>query len=264
MDKGTLSYKTLRNSTFLLIGFVVPMFFTIFLTRALSSRLGIVEFGVFLLLNAINSFIGYIDMGFGTSVTKFAAEYNARSENFSLARLLNSALLVFSAIGLLGLAVFFILGKWFLPVFNIPAQSYGNIFLVFILAGLIFMFNSLGSVYTAFLTALQRFDLITKISTGSLIVSSLGTIALVYMGYQLKAVMGLNLLLVLTQLYLTRFYLNRQLPNLGFRLDFDKAEIIKCYKFGFQTFVSSISDSFLVFLDRLFIPIFLGPAQLAF
>ncbi len=264
MDINSLSYKTLKNSSYLFVGFLVPMVFTIFVTRELSVKLGIVEFGVFLLLNAINSFVGYIDLGLGAAVTKFAAEYHARGDVLALKRLLSSSQVMFLITGSVGMAVFFILGKWFLPAFNIPSQSYNNIFFVFILAGAMFFFNSMNSTHSSVLASLQRFDLITKLGTANLIAVSLGTIILLKMGFQLKAVMALNLASVLLQSAAFWYYAKKLLPNLPSGFVLEKAEVAKAYKFGLQTFVSSISDSSLVFLDRLIIPVFLSPSQLAF
>lgn len=264
MDKNSLSYKTLKNSSYLFAGFLLPMFFGIFVTRELAAKLGTVEFGVFLLLNAINSFIGYVDLGLGTAITKFAAEYHARDDTNSLQNLLGSARVIFFLTGILGLAIFAVLGKWFLPAFNIPAQSYHNIFIVFILSGLVFFFNSINTVHTAVLSSLQRFDLITKLGTLNLVAVSLGSIILLRSGFQLKAVMALNVASVFFQILALRYYSRRLLPDLKIRFAMVRNEVAKAYKFGLQTFVSGISDSCLVFLDRLVIPIFLGPSQLAF
>ena len=173
--KRILILIKLSNSVYLFAGFILPMAFTIFMARAMASKLGFAEYGIFLLVNAISTFINYVDLGLGSAVTKYTSEYYASGNISGLGDLLSSArILFFTAIGILGLLIFLVLGKWFLPVFHITGGSLPSIFVVFALAGGVFFINSIQSIYGAILTALQRFDLLTKISLASMVVTSLG------------------------------------------------------------------------------------------
>jgi O-antigen/teichoic acid export membrane protein len=265
MKSTSLTYKTLRNSTYLLVGFVLPMLFTIFVTRELNNRLGIAEFGVFLLVNTISAFVGYVDLGLTTAITKYVAEYQAVGNTRALRNLLSSGRVIFIFTGIVGWFIFAIIGKWFLPWFNLSDSSIPHIFIVFVLAGLVFFFNSLNSVHNSILNATQRFDIITKIGLVNLVLVSLGTIAVLRIGFSLKAVMSLNVFSAFLVWILYIYFAKKSMPeasNLGFFID--KVEIKKAYRFGVLTFVSNLAGNCLAYLDRLIIPIFLGPAQLAF
>lgn len=265
MEETSLSYKTLRNSGFLFIGFVLPMIFTIFVTRMMVSHLGTAEFGVFLLVNAISAFIGYVDLGLSTAVTKYVAEYGAQGQTTALRNLLSSGRMMFMLTGLLGILVFLIIGRLLLPAFNLTSSSIPHIFMVFAFAGLTFFFNSLNFIYSAILSALQRFDLTTKLGLANMVFVSLGTIGVLQLGFSLKAVMVLNAVAAFLVLVLYSYYARKFMPeanNLGFYIE--TRELKKAYKFGLLSFVSNLAGSSLAYLDRLIIPIFLGPAQLAF
>ncbi len=264
MEESSLSYKTLRNSVFLFANFLLPMVFTILLTRMMVIKLGASEYGILILINAISSFINYVDLGLSTAVTKFASEYKGSGNIEGLKDLLSSARLLFLITGLLGLMIFFVLGKWFLPLFNIGFTSVNHIFIVFLFAGITFLFTSLSTVYGAVLTALQRFDLLTKLNLASLAVSSIGSIVLLEMHYRLKALMVLNALLALVTLIFFHYFVRKIMPELKLNFTFVKSELVKAYKFGFLAFAANLASSSLIFLDRLLIPIFLGPAQLPF
>jgi O-antigen/teichoic acid export membrane protein len=264
MEEQSLSYKTLRNSSYLFLGFVLSMIFTIFVTRQLSQKLGTTEFGIYLLVNTISAFVGFVDLGLSTAIAKYVAEYQARGDLQALRNILSSARVIFVFTGSLGLLVFLIIGRWFLPAFHVPAESLNNIFLVFSLAGLVFFLNSIASVYIAALTALQRFDIITRLNLSNLVFVSLGAIALLVMGFQLKAVMALNVAATFLLLLFSRHFSHKVLPELNLGFVMVKSEIVKAYKFGLLTFISNLAGSCLIYFDRLLIPIFLGPSQLAF
>lgn len=264
MEEASFSYKTLRNSFYLFMNFLLPMVFTIFVTRTSAIKLGDAEYGVLLLVNAISAFVNYVDLGLGVAVTKYAAEYRGSGDNVALERLLSSSRQLFLLTGILGLGVFFVLGKWFLPIFNVAPGSYSHIFQVFLLAGLVFLFNSLTTVYSALLSAVQSFDLLSKMSFAGLILTSLGTIILLEMGLRLKAIMILNTVMAFFTLATYHYFVHKQLPDLrlNFRIDF--TQLKKAYSFGLLAFVSNFAASSLIYVDRLIIPIFLGPSQLPF
>jgi O-antigen/teichoic acid export membrane protein len=264
MQENSFSYKTLRNSFYLFLNFLLPMVFTIFVTRSSAIKLGDAEYGVLLLVNAISAFVNFVDLGLGVAVTKYAAEYRGRGDNLALEKLLSSSRQLFLFTGILGFLVFFILGKWFLPLFNIAPGSHSHIFQVFLLAGLVFLFNSLSTVYSALLSAMQSFDLLSKMSMVGLILTSLGTIILLEMGLRLKAIMALNAVMALFTLTMYNYYVRKQLPDLHINFQIDFFELKKAYSFGLLAFVSNLAASSLIYVDRLIIPIFLGPSQLPF
>jgi O-antigen/teichoic acid export membrane protein len=264
MEETSFSYKTLKNSSYLFAGFLLPMVFTIFVTRALALKLGSVDFGIYLLVNAISSFVGFVDLGLSSAITKYASEYLAKGDIKALQNLLGSARSLFLALGFLGVLVFVVIGKWFLPLFHVTAESQTHILIVFLLAGAAFLLNTFGLVYGSILTALQRFDISTKLSMTSLIVTSLGSIWLLQNSYQLKAVMALNVCVILFTIVFTMYYSRKLLPDLRLKFSFNRTEMKKAYSFGFQTFISNLAASCLQYLDRLIIPFFLGPAVLPF
>jgi O-antigen/teichoic acid export membrane protein len=264
MEEYSFSYKTLRNSVYLFANFLLPMTFTVFVTRALALKLGSAEYGVYLLVNAISAFVNFVDLGLSTAVTKYTAEYQGSGNKQGMTELLSSARLLFLITGLVGMAVFAALGRWFLPFFHIPISTQHNIFIVFLLAGGVFFVNSLITIYSAALSALQRFDLLTKLNLAGLTVTSLGIILLLDNHFQLKAIMGLNIVIAGVVLLIFHYYVRKLLPEIRLSFTISWKELKKAYTFGILAFSSNLAASCLIYLDRLIIPIFLGPAALPF
>jgi len=135
---------------------------------------------------------------------------------------------------------------------------------VLALSGVTFFLNSIALAPISIVHALQRFDIVAKVGMFTLIVSNLLTVVVLAMNYQLKAIMAVNVLISAIVFLIYRKVAARELPEVKLRMRWDIWEIKKAYRFGLQTFVSNLASTALVFLDRLIIPVFLGPAQLSY
>jgi O-antigen/teichoic acid export membrane protein len=264
MEDSTLTYRTLKNISYGFLSFIIPIVFSIVLTPLLVRKLGAADYGIYILANTIVAILGLMDLGLTGAVTKFVAQYHSQNLTDEIIKITRSANSLFLIIGSVGLFVFFILGKFFLPVFKISGTSEQHIFIVFMIAGLTFFVNCINSVYTTVPAALQRFDIVTKLNLTQLAVFSFGSLGLVLLGFQLKAIVIFNLLTIIAVSFVYRFFTRRLLPNISLRMSWSKEKIKTLYGFGLLSSLSSISISSLNNLDRVIIPIFLGPVQLSY
>lgn len=297
MDNESLSYRTLKNISYSFVGFVVPMAFSVFITPVIVHKLGVAEYGILILTNTILGLLGLLDLGLTASVVKYISEYHALGEWEKLRRALRSANTLYWLIGFVNLAVFLILGKFFLWAFHISGVSQQHILIVFLLAGLTSFLTAINSIYTSIPPALQRFDIVNKINLSQLAVYNLGALILALLGFQLKAILALNLLTVAGMTLAYRIFSQKLLPFLRLRFTplenatdevggeinnsanrwrsnvtigsltgfvWDKAELKKLYSFGIFSAIANISMSAVNQFDRLLIPIFLGPVQLSY
>lgn len=264
MEQDSLAYKTLRNSSYFLIGYILPIIFTIFVTPFIVHSLGVKQYGIFILVGTINSFLGLVDLGFSTALTKYVAEYHAIKKIDLLNKLLQSAQTLSVLFGIVGLAVFFVIGKWFLVYFHVAEMNIPNVILIFVLSGVVFFLNSLTVPNLAVITGLQRYDVLTKVNMASLILGNVLTAGVLFLGFQLKAVVLVNVVVLMFSLVINHIMAKKILPEVSFSMGWDTEQVKKAYNFGLQTFVSNIASSALIYFDRLIIPIFLGPAQLSY
>lgn len=264
MEQDSLSYRTLKNISYSFVGFVVPIAFSIFITPVIVHRLGVAEYGVLILTNAIMGFLGLLDLGLTAGVVKYISEYHALGQMDKLRRMLKAANLLYWLIGFVNLAVFLILGKFFLWVFHISGVGQQHIQIVFLLAGLTSFLTAINSIYTSIPPALQRYDIVNKINLSQLAVYNLGALILALSGFQLKAILAINLLTVLGMTLAYKIFSQKLLPFLRLRFAWDKAELKKLYSFGIFSAMANISMSAVNQFDRLLIPIFLGPVQLSY
>jgi len=264
MQSDSLSYKTLKNISYSFIGYVFPIVFSVFITPVVVHKLGVVDYGVFLLMNTVAAFLGLLDVGLSVALIKYISEYTARKDFKNLTQLLNSANSMYLIIGTVGLGVFLLIGYYFLPLFKIQGEAGQHILVVCLIAGLIFFVNAVNSVYTVVPNALQRFDIATKLNLFQLTFLNLSMLVLVVMGYKLKVIFLVNLLSVVILTFTYRFFTKRILPEVKLGFAWNRLELGKSFKFGILAFVTNLASNSLIQLDRFIVPIFTGPAALTF
>ncbi|MFA5022984.1 MAG: oligosaccharide flippase family protein [Candidatus Paceibacterota bacterium] len=258
----TNASTALKNTVYNFIGYLLPSIFAILITPVVVLKLGVKDYGIFIFINTILSLLNILNLGTGTATIKHVAEYFSTKQIARLKNLvysMNTALLV---IGFIGLVVCSVVGL-LLPHF-MPGQAVGTYSLVFVLAGLTFFFTSITSIFNLILNALQRFDLINKIGMSISTASSLASLGLVLIGFKLTAIMVSQLVFAFIALWLFSRASRKILPEAKLRYAWSLEEAIKNYKFGLATFFSNIAGTSLAYLDRLIIPIFLGPSQLTY
>ena len=264
MQQDTTSRSLLKNSSYSFLGYTLPIIFSIAITPVIVRKLGVTDYGIYILAITINGFLGLVDLGIGLSIIKYASEYRAKGDLFKLNKLLGSVNLLFLSFGIFGWLVYFAIGKYFLHIFNITKQQQENILPVFLLAGLVFLISSLAIVATSVLKAWQRYDLTVKISLGFLTAFNLAFLVIVLLGYKLKVVYLTNVIFTFVA---WMFYLKFAGKATGlkiFHFDWSFEEVRRCYRFGLAAFVTNISNNTLTQIDRLIIPGFLSPAQLSY
>ncbi len=99
MDSDSLSYKTLRNVSYSLVGFGLPIVFSVFITPVVVHRLGIVDYGVYILTLTIGVFIGLFDLGLTTAAGKYLSEYFATNNQAELQKLIQALGILYIIIG---------------------------------------------------------------------------------------------------------------------------------------------------------------------
>jgi O-antigen/teichoic acid export membrane protein len=264
MEPNSLTFNTLKNSTYNFLGYVWPFIFAIFVTPLIVLGVGVVEYGTYIFINTLISLAGLLDLGIMTATTKFIVEHNSRNEKRELKEMLGSMNSVFFIIGILGFISILFIGKFGLNFFNLFEDQNAATTRMFIIGGMIFFFSSITSIFSAIPTAMQRFDLTNKIGVVILTLSNLSLLFLVLSGFRVTAMLVSQLIFSIISFFVLRYFSLKILPAGKFYFSFHLKYIIKSYKFGLATIIANISNAALTYLDRLIIPIFIGPASLTF
>jgi|GEM_PF-590819 len=256
------SHKVLTNTAWNLVSYVWPILFAIVITPIVVHSLGIRTYGIYVFLSTVLSMLGLLDFGISTAVGKYLAEYYGRKDFEKIKKLLGTANTIFWIVGIVGLIIF-ILGA-VSPLSKDLFNNYPNYFIGVLAAGILFSVNSITSTYSITFTALQRFDVGSKISIILLTVQQLSILILVSLGYSINSIFITQMIIAIFSFLAQRKIAHKIFPFMSDRISWDRVEAIKYYKFGLITFINSISTSSLTYLDRLILPVFLGPSNLTY
>jgi len=260
---NTTAQNTLKNSVYNFIGFLLPIFILVIFTPIIISKLGVKEYGIFIFLNTVLTFLGLLDLGVGTATNKHVIEYYSTNHIDKLKKLLYSMNSVYLVMAFVYLFICVVIGLTMQRFFVRPGME-ANYFILFLIIGLTgfvvaFFANSNNS-----LVAIQRYDLHLKISSVFLLLSNISMLILATLGYKLVPILLAQF--IITSLgSLTYFFVTKKVfTPLKLRYAWDKVELIKNYKFALPVAFNNLASSSLVHFDKLLIPIFLGSAPLAY
>jgi O-antigen/teichoic acid export membrane protein len=245
-------------------GYAVTLGVTFFISPLMVHHLGNTAYGVWAL---VQQFVGYsllLDFGIRIAVTRFLAQYHARSDRDAIDRLLSTASLI--ALVPAGLIV---LGggvtAYFFPHwFSIPEYLVRPSQLSLFLVALAMAVSGPGSLFTACVAAVSRYDLLTFRNSVFVVLRGVLLWIFLSLGYGLLAVATINLAATLVGLLMDVWFARSQLPGLRVRLSmFDWSTLRKLLHFSFFAFLISIAVRLVYWSDNVVVGAVLGPVAVA-
>jgi O-antigen/teichoic acid export membrane protein len=110
-----LKKRTIRNSVYSLAAFVWPISLSFIATPFVVHHLGQDKYGVLALVTSFIGFFAVLDFGVSPSLVKYVAEHHAKKDYPRVNQFFSSALLFYSAIGLIGAGLIIIAAFLFAP-----------------------------------------------------------------------------------------------------------------------------------------------------
>ena len=142
-------------------------------------------------------YLGLVDLGFGSSVQKYMAEFAAHGAEAKIGRLLSTTLIMFSGLGLVLLILAFVVSPLIGTVFQISAGSVAEARTALIMMGLVQGIGLPLGVFNGALIGLQRMDLNNMISVAGTGVIVLIVVKFVNAGWGLPGICSAYLIVTL-------------------------------------------------------------------
>ncbi len=261
--------RAFKNISYSLLSFGWPVIIAIVITPIIVHYFGIKEYGIYIFISTLISLVGLLDLGISTAVGKFIASYHGGNNIEGLRNLFKTANSIFFVVGIVG--ALSIISSIFLALNFFPSEligSYREYIPAFIYGGILFFINSMNALNIIIPTVYQRFDIKTKIGIPFVTIQQLLILGVVFMQWSINALFFIQALLMFFFYFIYRHYTKKILGPversfLGM-YGWDMKEAFNCYKFGLISFLNDLAGSSLTYLDRMIIPLFLGPSNLTF
>jgi O-antigen/teichoic acid export membrane protein len=177
--------RFLTNIAWSWTGVGVNILLGLFLSPILVQKLGVSQYGVWVLLFSTMDYLRLLDFGLRAAVINRCARQQAQRDWGGVNETISTAMVYFLAMSALCCAVALIARSVAMDLFNIePAlQPQARALLLIIAASI--SARLIFSPITASLEAFQRFDLINRAYIGNLTVRAVGSLTLLLLGYGL-------------------------------------------------------------------------------
>ncbi len=236
-----------------MIGFVI--------TPVMVHLMGDGDYGLWVTVFSLTGYFGLFDQGIRPSLVRYVSRDHARGDTEGLGRTVNTAIALFSVVGLVALAVTVVvaahIGRWFrIDPGQLPVAS-----AVVLVAGASVAIGFPFGVFGAVLSGLQRYDLGNAIGVAVAIVRALVFVAVLRLGGRLVELAWASLAMSLVGHALSWLVVRRLLPDLKYGLRYvTRAHLRLIGSYSSIAFVGALATSIAFQTDALVITAFLGVA----
>lgn len=247
-----ISYVTLFFSSF----------FAIFLTPFLIRNLGIVEFGVYQLINSFAGYLVILNFGTGAAITRYVAKYRINNETKNQENFLFIALII---TGILSTIILFFGTIMYFNIDSIFSNSLlpSEMMLAKSLLVVTVLNISLTLILNAFNGVLIGYELYFISSSTKLfriIIRLISIIILLNLGFGSLAIVVTDLLItVIISVFEIYYCMNRLNIKIKFHY-FDKVLINSVFTFSLAIFIQSIVNQINQNVDRVILGVIEGPS----
>ncbi len=266
LEEESTSTKVVRNTLFNYLAVISTALINIVALPIIIHGLGNDRYGIYVATMSIIGYVALLDLGIGTSLTKFVAEYNAKKDYQRLNEIFGTAFVLYVILGGIG-AVFLVAISSTLVqrVFQIPRELWAEARGVLWISAFSLMSGLILGIYANILNGLQRHDIWRTISIATSCVSAIGGIILICMGYKLIAYVLFTTIAGIGGFLVQMVYAKRLVPHLYLLPRYVKAKELKgILGFTFAIFINQIAVRNMGSLDKLIVSIFLPIQNVTF
>jgi O-antigen/teichoic acid export membrane protein len=224
-------------------GYVVGVLVNFVLSPLVVHHLGPSAYGVWTLLGTLTAFLGLLDLGIRSAVTRYVARSEGQGERETVTPLVGTALVVFAALAGLATLVSAALGLLAPRLFHIPAEYQGATAILAALIGAATGVALVNGAVGGVLVGLQRFDLVGVAEVSATLVRAALVLGVIAAGGGLVALAVAQLEASLVGMLLTAALGLRVHPALRRRPTPSAEHLRRLVAYGGPTFVAQLAAS---------------------
>ncbi|MEP6492874.1 MAG: oligosaccharide flippase family protein [bacterium] len=228
------------------------------LSPIVVRALGETQYGAWFLLSSVVGYLGLLDLGVRSAVTRYMARFYAAGDHSSANRLYSAAFRIFSVGGVLAILIASVMALVLDRVFKIPPELFHVARIVTVLSGVSVGLSLVSGVFGGVLIGLERFDYSNAIEIGVSAARAVAIVVALRSGYGLIALAVLQIAATLARALATVFYTRRLYPQLDIvPRTWDRESSRLIFGFGLTASLLHVTSSLMLYSDSLVIGAFL-------
>lgn len=180
----------------------------------LIKHLGASQYGIFLLIGSILGLLGVMNFGLGEATLRYVARYYGQGDQAGVNRVFGSTLSFYVCIAVVVSAVLLLGTPVVVTWLNITPEQYEVVGRLVRIAALVFALGIITSAFAVVPSALQRYDISSRVGIGITAARSCGYIAIPLLGFGLVELLLWELLLGVAALVIRVLVARWLLPSL--------------------------------------------------
>src|SRR5262245_12764981 len=257
--------RFLRNVVSNWASFAVSVVISLFLSPFIVHSLGDSAYGAWVLLSSLVGYLGLLDLGTRSAVTRYVAKYHATHRHEDAGRIASTALGLFGGLGLLTVAASVVLALLVNRAFHVPEELAHTVRIALVVSGINVAASLVSGVFGGIIVGMQRFDWLNAVNVVLTVMQAIAIVLLLYGGGGLVelalAQLGITLLRGGVSAWLSR----RTYPELTFRTGFwSRSHLRVIFSFGITSALIQAAASVINYADALVIGSFLPVAMITF
>lgn len=206
----------------------------------LIRELGEITYGLWILLGSFTSYFGLLDLGVRSSIGRYLAFYRAEGRTHEMNGILNTALALCAAVGVIALAVALACRPLFFSLFSVPPAEVSVTANALYVVGCSLALSFPLSIFDSSLWSAQRFDLLNIIDITMGAARAVVTFFVIHSGYGLLGLAISTLTLTAVTGLIKGITTFRHLRELRFsRRYVNRAAARELINYGFFTFIGT-------------------------
>ncbi len=254
------SDKVIKNTIYNNIGYFSQLLVSLFLTPFIIHKLGVEQFGVWILIEVIVTYLSFLDLtGIGGAFVKYIAEYHVKEDFKSCSHLVNLGWVYYTAFWLVIALVVVVFKNPILDLFKFSPHLRDIASFVFIGILFISLIRGSSSVFRSVLLGLQRMDLTNMIAIVSSLVNAACVVLFLLLGFGLKGLVISGLIVAVLTGFFQIVFAYKILPEMRFRpFSLDREIFRKTFHYGVNIRIASISELVNLHVDKILLGYFLN------
>lgn len=251
----------LRNLTANWIGYGLNLVIMFAMSPFVIHRLGDVDYGVWTIMMTMTGYLGLVEIGTRGGLGRFINFYIGKNDIAKLNGTINTAMVIFAAIGGLLVVVSSVLVVFLPTIFpKIPENLIPDTRIILCLIAFNVWVSFFNAAFRQILAAYERFDLRNIADLIVLLLRTGATIAALLSGYRLVSLAVIQTVTSLLGLLIAYLMARRVFPRLALHFTLASRERFnELFGFSIWAFIGDLSYRLLYSADNIVIGIMLGP-----
>ena len=182
----------------------------VFLSPFILHRLGDTAFGIWVLIFSVTGYYGLFDLGIRSSVIRYVSTYTATNDREGLAKLINTSLATYTAIGTAALMITLVCSAFVEHLFRIPPEFLSTARWLFLMVGTSVALGFPTGVFGGVLEGMQRFYLVNVTNLISTLLRAVLIVLALTHGYGLLMVAFITVVLPILSSFVRAAFVGHQ------------------------------------------------------